>query len=272
MARTRLLMTIRLAACAVAAMVAAGCAAPPLSPADQALLTAARRGDVDEAKKALAAGANVNAQDSLSGDTALMRAAGFNHAAVARALLEAGAKPDVRRQNNTTALHDAAAEGHAEVVTLLVNARATVDARGGEGDQTPLARAVDNARADAVRELLEAGASIKTIVLADFVTMSLGNSRGAATVQIVSALMGAGADVEARNSSGETALGAAAHWCHLPFSREVAQALIAAGASLAAKDRDARTPAEHVRLKVQEHTGDYKARCEGLLAVLPAQP
>ena len=272
MARTRLLMTIRLAVCAVAAMVAAGCAAPPLSPADQALLTAARRGDVDEAKKALAAGANVNAQDSLSGDTALMRAAGFNHAAVARALLEAGAKPDVRRQNNTTALHDAAAEGHAEVVTLLVNARATVDARGGEGDQTPLARAVDNARADAVRELLAAGASIKTIVLADFVTMSLGNSRGAATVQIVSALMGAGADVEARNSSGETALGAAAHWCHLPFSREVAQALIAAGASLAAKDRDARTPAEHVRLKVQEHTGDYKARCEGLLAVLPAQP
>ncbi|MFJ9443719.1 ankyrin repeat domain-containing protein [Kitasatospora sp. NPDC101235] len=70
--------------------------ARPLSPADQALLDAADRGDLDAVRAALTAGATVEARDA-EGRTPLLRAAFADRVAVARLLVEAGA--DVNAQD-----------------------------------------------------------------------------------------------------------------------------------------------------------------------------
>lgn len=64
---------------AIGALVRSGVfdPAPPLTAAEQTLLTASRRGDLDAVKQTIAGGVNVNVQEAASGDTALMRAAGF---------------------------------------------------------------------------------------------------------------------------------------------------------------------------------------------------
>ncbi|MER7844352.1 ankyrin repeat domain-containing protein [Kitasatospora sp. NPDC096077] len=68
----------------------------PLSAADLALLDAARQGDPDAVRAALAAGADVEARDT-EGRTALLRAAFADRVAAARLLVEAGA--DVNAQD-----------------------------------------------------------------------------------------------------------------------------------------------------------------------------
>ncbi|MBD0672054.1 ankyrin repeat domain-containing protein [Streptomyces sp. CBMA156] len=69
--------------------------AHPLSPADQALLDAADRGDLDAARAALTAGATIEARDA-GGRTPLLRAAFADRVAVARLLVEAGADVDAQ--------------------------------------------------------------------------------------------------------------------------------------------------------------------------------
>ncbi|MFG2915319.1 ankyrin repeat domain-containing protein [Kitasatospora sp. NPDC048298] len=71
--------------------------ARPLSPADQAVLEAADRGDVDAVRTALTAGAALEARDA-QGRTPLLRAALADRVAVARLLVEAGA--DVNAQDS----------------------------------------------------------------------------------------------------------------------------------------------------------------------------
>ncbi|MFI2609173.1 ankyrin repeat domain-containing protein [Kitasatospora sp. NPDC018619] len=71
-------------------------AARPLSPADQALLDAAHRGDPDAVRAALTAGADIEARDA-EGRTPLLRAAFADRVAVARLLVGAGA--DVNAQD-----------------------------------------------------------------------------------------------------------------------------------------------------------------------------
>lgn len=170
---------------AIGALVRSGVFDPalPLTAAEQTLLTASRRGDLDAVKQTIAGGVNVNVQEAASGDTALMRAAGFNHLDVMRTLLDAGARPDVRRPNGTTALYEAASEGHADAARMLVAAKAPIEAPGGGLRETPLARAISHGYADAARALLDGGASPTSIVLADVIGMGLGNVRGEGTAR-----------------------------------------------------------------------------------------
>ena len=76
-------------------------------------------GDVEALKKELAAGADVNEQDS-EGRTALQFACGFGELACAEALLEAKATVDAVDNNKNTALHYAAGYGQRETVALLL--------------------------------------------------------------------------------------------------------------------------------------------------------
>ena len=61
-----------------------------------ALMLAARSGNVEAVKLLLEAGANVNAAERFRGQTALMLAAVENHAAVVQALIAAGAQVNAR--------------------------------------------------------------------------------------------------------------------------------------------------------------------------------
>jgi hypothetical protein len=158
----------------VATTLTGACAAGP-TPAERALLTAARRGDVDGIGRALAAGARVNARDDYE-RTPLMRAAAFGHAHAVTLLLAAGADAMLHDVTHATVTHLAALE--AEVGVLRALHKAGVDLtgqnEGGPNRRTALGGALDvylNARAspadeerarmvlDTLRLLLESGAS-----------------------------------------------------------------------------------------------------------------
>jgi len=76
--------------------------------AQETLLQAAARGDIQRMKSALVAGAVLDAKRHGAGDTALMLAVAMGHEKAAVFLLEAGADPDIRNAVGRTSLHEAA--------------------------------------------------------------------------------------------------------------------------------------------------------------------
>ncbi len=87
-------------------------------------------------------------------ESPLMMAALKGHAAQAKRLIERGA--DVNK-TGWTPLHYAATGGHTAIVAMLLDAHAYIDAESPNGT-TPLMMAAQYGTADAVRQLLEAGA------------------------------------------------------------------------------------------------------------------
>ena len=97
---------------------------------------AARFGDVEEARRLLAAGADVEAKDN-SGWTALMLAAQNGHVGVVQALLAARADVNAVCHSGWTALMLAALYGHVGAVQALLNAGADLTITNNAG-QTPM--------------------------------------------------------------------------------------------------------------------------------------
>lgn len=93
-------------------------------------------GDVEGLKKALAAGADKNDEDS-EGRTALHFACGYGEVKCAQVLLEAGAAVDALDKNKNTALHYAAGYGRKECVALLLDNGAAVTLQNLDG-KTPI--------------------------------------------------------------------------------------------------------------------------------------
>ena len=106
-----------------------------LSRSERQLLSAARNGDVPQAERALAAGANPNIVNR-RGLTALHVAAWHGRTGVARALIRAGADVNVRGGHaGETPLHAAARANQPEMVILLLGAGARTSLRTlGESD------------------------------------------------------------------------------------------------------------------------------------------
>lgn len=120
------------------------------------LLQASANNDLVAAKKALGAGADVNAQQSGTGRTALHVAAGREMSAL---VLEAGADVNARDVSGMTPLHQAAANNSNDTLALLLEDGADVNARENFG-ATPLHfAALANATTTAA-VLLEVGADV----------------------------------------------------------------------------------------------------------------
>jgi len=124
------------------------------------LLQAAVTGTLDDVKKALDKGADVNARDA-KGSTSLEWAALDGDAKMAKLLLDRGADVNAREPTNGeeagwTPLHNAAEEGQAEVARLLLDRGANVNARD-DSDATPLYYAEDGRHAEVAKLLREHG-------------------------------------------------------------------------------------------------------------------
>jgi ankyrin repeat protein len=161
-------------------------AKPPAAAADQALITAAGKGDNAKINELLGGGANVNAQND-AGGTALMEAVYNNHPETVKLLLEKGADPDLRKKDGATALGFAQkyppimeilkAKGAKVVSNLALDIELMAAANKGdlakvkdlvdkgaypnyhnEGGSTPLIEAVYGGHAEVVKYLLEKGA------------------------------------------------------------------------------------------------------------------
>jgi hypothetical protein len=100
--------------------------------ADQELLDAATSGQLEAARAALEAGADINTLGP-GRATPLILAAAAGHLAVVELLLSAGAEPGWRDEGQETALLKAAANGHGAVAAVL--------APHAEEDDRDLARA-----------------------------------------------------------------------------------------------------------------------------------
>ena len=139
----------------------------------------------------------------------LQTGGGKLHAAAARgllptvlALLEADTEAvDTEAQDGTTALHAAAATGHAAVVEALLEAGADPQATGKAG-ATPLHLASAMGHEDAVRSLLRHAATLVDHPHAFAQCTALHFAAEMGHVPVLEALCEAGADADARKTTG----------------------------------------------------------------------
>ena len=111
---------------------ASACSIMPVS----SLETAAKYNNVNEARRHLNEGADVNKKDE-QGQTPLHHAAYGGQKEVTEVLLERGAKVNAKDDEGWTPLHLASKNGHAPLVDLLLAKRGQVNSRDKKG-RTPL--------------------------------------------------------------------------------------------------------------------------------------
>jgi hypothetical protein len=126
--------------------------------ATQALVEAARSGDLPAIASLIEAGANVNGTAS-GDDTPLMAAARGGRLPAVRLLLDRGGNPNLTGAGKGTPLTVAAREGHTSVVELLLDRGASIN-DDAEGDGTALIVASAAGRADTVRLLVARSADL----------------------------------------------------------------------------------------------------------------
>lgn len=131
-----------------------------LTPAHRAFFTAARRGELDGLRAGLHQGVGIDEKEPYNKRTALMRAAAFDHPEAVELLLASRANPNLVDQDARTALHIAAGTGATSVIPLLRGAGADVNALCPylASQRTPLGVAVRVGDLEMVRALLSAGA------------------------------------------------------------------------------------------------------------------
>jgi len=134
------------------------------------LLRAARRGDMPNLRRALAAGADPNMSVTHSTQhTPLLSAARQCRPEAVTVLLSAGARADfVTDQGNTPLLivlrvnHKGSERDHRTIVNALISAGANVNVRNNMG-QSPFGRALDKGLRSILLDLLRAGAEVDTV-------------------------------------------------------------------------------------------------------------
>ncbi len=217
----------------------------------------ARAGNLNEVRKAIASGANVNLPDA-NGITPLKHAARHGHIELVRVLLAAGAKPDVRDREGFHALSNAAWQGHTEIARLLIQHGAAVDSANGTNAETPLMTAASYGRTQTLQLLLRSGARVDAQSAAGWTPLKMAARAGHADAvrlllevranpniadkegyyaldnaawqghtEIVRLLLRAGANVEVRSGKSRwSPLMTASRWGHT----EIVRLLLASGA------------------------------------------
>ena len=170
------------------------------------------------------AGADLEATDGY-GLTPLHYAARRGDTKMVSLLVEAGVDVDATTLDKETALHYAARGGDTKIVSLLVEAGVDVDAKTPD-EETALYLAVRHRATGCVEVLLAAGASLN-LREGHGLTPSLHYAARRGNTKIVSLLVEAGLDVDAKTPDGETALYLAVY--HRATS--CVEVLLAAGAS-----------------------------------------
>ncbi len=123
------------------------------------LLRAVYAGDVGEARKLIAAGADARAANAF-GATPLMLAAVTGHADLIRVLLDAHVPADSANAEGETPLMLVARTGNVEAARLLLRRGAKVNARENWGGQTALMWAAAQSQPQMIKLLLSQGAKV----------------------------------------------------------------------------------------------------------------
>ncbi len=163
---------------------------------------AAKKGDVAEIERLVAAGAEVNERTEKN-STPLHLAARGGHAKAVIALIRVGAKVTLKDKGGAIPLHDAAGGGNVEAIVALIDAGSNINAVGGLG-WTPLHTAALHKRLKAIVALAEAGANLNRVSEYTGAPLHLAVSFG--QKESVVALVKVGAKLNLRNKDGKTPL------------------------------------------------------------------
>jgi len=202
--------------------------------ANEELGNAIVAGDVERVRYLLGHGADGNAK-LLDGTTPLTNATRFGFNDVVDALLAAKVDSNATDLSHWTPLMYAAWIDDASMVSRLVKAGAKLDASDNDG-LTPLGVAAQNGKAKSLDALVAAGADVnKPIGQAQYTPLMLTSIAGSA--DIAQLLIKHGANVNAKNAGGVTALMVAA----ANNTTRVGSLLLQSGADTSIKSEDGRT-------------------------------
>jgi ankyrin repeat protein len=195
---------------------------------DSKLISIVGSEDVSGVRQALQAGVNADAQDQ-SGRTPLMIAALKGNREIVTLLLDAGANPNAGDNVGETALMKAIESGNNDLLDLLLDRGADLAAKGRYNGMTALHLAASQVDVTALKILLNRNPDLN---LRD----SNGNTAlvlaAADFSEAVPVLLAKGADVNATNVAGATALMFAV------TSQSNIQLLLDHGADINARDND----------------------------------
>jgi ankyrin repeat protein len=175
------------------------------------LLAAISSGQTDIAEMLIAARADVNIRDHLSGDTTLHIAARKSNEELVRLLLAKGINIDTQNVAGETPLHVAVVAGGMSMVEFLASQGACVNTADVKGN-TPLHHAARESR-DMTELLISKGAVVNATN--DGGDTPLHNAALRGRKEIVELLLAHGADADARNRAGKTPQDLAIHRGHM---------------------------------------------------------
>lgn len=118
---------------------------------------------VEQAKAALAEGADINTRDDLNGQTPLMRSTLHGWSSMVAYLLEQGADITVGEKDGYTAPHGAAFQGRVKILSILKDHGVDIFSAAEKDDFTPFHRACwgrEERHTETIRYLLEQGADV----------------------------------------------------------------------------------------------------------------
>jgi ankyrin repeat protein len=193
---------------------------------DQALVLAVKRGEIAEARRLLAEGAQINVRDK-NGRTPLMLATRRNNVDLARLLIQEGADVNAKDLLQDTPFLYAGAEGLTEILKLTLSAGADLVSTNRFGG-TALIPACHHGRVEAVKLLITAGVDVDHVNnlgwTALLETVILGDG-GPTYIEIVRLLVAARANLNIADRDGVTSL----RHANLRGYSEIARILAAAG-------------------------------------------
>ncbi|XP_067217780.1 transient receptor potential cation channel, subfamily N, member 1 [Chanodichthys erythropterus] len=159
-----------------------------------------------------------------SGAVCLHAAAKRGHTAVVKALLQKGANVDATAKDGQTALHIAVENCKPQVVQMLLGFGAHVQLKGGKAQETPLhiaARVKDGVRV--AEMLLKSGADVNAEQENGETAMHVAARHGA--LQMIQALIQEGGDVTWKSKVDENSLHVAVRHCHAHVVKEILNSL-----------------------------------------------
>ncbi len=212
---------------AATAAVASAPAPPSTSangPLEKSLFGAAMKGDVSALGDLLARGARIDAVDPTDGDTALLKAMSNGDSPATRLLIERGANLEVVNAIGYTPLQFAAGLEHTALAKLLVDKGANVNSRAGR--LPALIHATRTSNLELVDYLLARGANPNQAASDGSTALIWACGPGAGHIAVVESLVSHGAKVDAVAADGRTALSEAVANGY----SDVAEELRAAGA------------------------------------------
>ncbi len=170
------------------------------------LMYAARSKNPETIQLLLDKGADIQARDRL-GNTPLSWAAGFGSAGGVQVLVDAGADANtVDTVLGYTPLVWASGFGDTDSIVILLEAGADVSVNDIAEGRTPLMHAVRTGELAGVISLLEAGAKVNGIDNSKSTALHIGADNGNVSLDKIQVLVEAGADLNATNREGKTAL------------------------------------------------------------------